>query len=77
MKAMVGVNVAAAVLCGAVMYAGTQHWQERAEAQVQASETKANVVHKEKQFSDVSAYTRNLPDFITGQIESTIATKNL
>ncbi|MED4013683.1 SGNH/GDSL hydrolase family protein [Priestia aryabhattai] len=75
MKAMVGVNVAAAVLCGAVIYGGTQHWQERAEAQVQASETKAHVVHKEKQFSDVSAYTRNLPDFITGQIESAIATK--
>ncbi|MEH7360936.1 SGNH/GDSL hydrolase family protein [Priestia megaterium] len=75
MKAMVGVNVAAAVLCGAVIYGGTQHWQERAEAQVQASETKANVVHKEKQFSDVSAYTRNLPDFITRQIESAIATK--
>ncbi|PGT51050.1 SGNH/GDSL hydrolase family protein, partial [Priestia megaterium] len=38
MKAMVGVNVAAAILCGAVMYAGTQHWQEQTEAQ--ASEVK-------------------------------------
>lgn len=75
MKAMVGVNVAAAVLCGAVIYGGTQHWQERAEAQIQASETKAHVAHKEKQFSDVSAYTKNLPDFITKQIESSIANK--
>ncbi|MED3979900.1 SGNH/GDSL hydrolase family protein [Priestia megaterium] len=73
MKAMVGVNVAAAVLCGAVMYAGTQHWQEQTEAQ--ASEVKTAVVHKEKQFSDVSAYTKNLPDFITKQIESSIANK--
>jgi hypothetical protein len=73
MKAMVGVNVAAAVLCGAVMYAGTQHWQEQTEAQ--ASEVKSAVVHKEKQFSDVSAYTKNLPDFITKQIESSIANK--
>ncbi|MDI3092369.1 SGNH/GDSL hydrolase family protein [Priestia megaterium] len=73
MKAMVGVNVAAAVLCGVVMYAGTQHWQEQTEAQ--ASEVKTAVVHKEKQFSDVSAYTKNLPDFITKQIESSIANK--
>lgn len=73
MKAMVGVNVAAAVLCGAVMYAGMQHWQEKTEAQ--ASEVKTAVVHKEKQFSDVSAYTKNLPDFITKQIESSIANK--
>src|SRR6478735_7125872 len=73
MKAMVGVNVAAAVLCGAVIYAGTQHWQEQTEAQ--ASEVKTAVVHKEKQFSDVSAYTKNLPDFITKQIESSIANK--
>ncbi|MEH7426760.1 SGNH/GDSL hydrolase family protein [Priestia megaterium] len=73
MKAMVGVNVAAAVLCGAVMYAGTQHWQEQTEAQ--ASEVKTAVVHKEKKFSDVSAYTKNLPDFITKQIQSSIANK--
>ncbi|WP_393959666.1 SGNH/GDSL hydrolase family protein [Priestia megaterium] len=73
MKATVGVNVAAAVLCGAVMYAGTQRWQEQTEAQ--ASEVKSAVVHKEKQFSDVSAYTKNLPDFITKQIESSIANK--
>ncbi|MBZ6489079.1 SGNH/GDSL hydrolase family protein [Priestia aryabhattai] len=73
MKAMVGVNVAAAVLCGAVMYAGTQHWQEQTEAQ--ASEVKTAVIHKEKQFSDVSAYTKNLPDFITKQIQSSIANK--
>ncbi|MCE4089500.1 SGNH/GDSL hydrolase family protein [Priestia megaterium] len=73
MKAMVGVNVVAAILCGAVMYAGTQHWQEQTEAQ--ASEVKTAVIHKEKQFSDVSAYTKNLPDFITKQIESSIANK--
>ncbi|OVE35740.1 SGNH/GDSL hydrolase family protein [Priestia aryabhattai] len=73
MKAMIGVNVAAAVLCGAVMYAGMQHWQEQTEAQ--ASEVKTAVVHKEKQFSDVSAYTKNLPDFITKQIQSSIANK--
>ncbi|MBY0196861.1 SGNH/GDSL hydrolase family protein [Priestia megaterium] len=73
MKAMVGVNVAAAVLCVAVMYAGTQHWQEQTEAQ--ASEVKTAVIHKEKQFSNVSAYTKNLPDFITKQIQSSIANK--
>ncbi|MEH6853546.1 SGNH/GDSL hydrolase family protein [Priestia megaterium] len=75
MKAKLGVNVVAAVLCGVVMYTGVQHWQDQTEAQAQASEGKPYTVHREKQFSDVSAYTKNLPEFITEQIESSIANK--
>ncbi|MGG0744672.1 SGNH/GDSL hydrolase family protein [Priestia megaterium] len=75
MKAMVGVNVAAAVLWGAVMYGGMQHWYDRVGAQTQASEMKAYTVQKEKQFSDVAAYTKNLPEFMAKQIESSIKNK--
>ncbi|MEH7293787.1 hypothetical protein ABEX38_12820 [Priestia megaterium] len=45
------------------------------QTETQASEVKTAVVHKEKQFSDVSAYTKNLPEFIAKQIESSIANK--
>lgn len=75
MKAMVGVNVAAAVLCGAVMYAGTQHWQDQNEAQ--ASEVKAAVVHKEKQFSDVSAYTKIFQTLLQNKLSHLSQIKSL
>ncbi|TYR79736.1 SGNH/GDSL hydrolase family protein [Priestia megaterium] len=67
----IGVNTGAAMFCGLVMYTGMQHWQEKIDVQASELVKPVPAEKKEKQFSDVSIYTKNLPPFMVGAIEHT------
>jgi hypothetical protein len=73
----VAINVVACMICGAVLYMGHQHWEEKIDAHAEniAGDEALAEQAKDKPEKDIRIYTKGLPPFLEGRINKAYDTK--